>query len=102
MAFFFIISLILFSVSSQNSDISSKNSPESSSSFNESSIFSSDLCDLVTEAGICLFNGEKVLTADAQPKGIVGHWSFDDAHVLNSIQFSQLFRNFIVFRSFRQ
>ena len=102
MVFFLFISLIFFSVSSQTSDISSTNSPESSRSFNESSIFSSDLCDLVTEAGICLFNGEKVLTADAQPKGIVGHWSFDDAYVQNFIQFSQSFLNFIVFRSLRQ
>lgn len=57
-------------------------SPDSPQNRNVSELVSSELCDLVTEAGICLFNGEKVLTSDAQPKGLVGHWSFDDSRVL--------------------
>ena len=74
----FVVSLFICHVFSENEQgISSP-----SSSFNQSEAFSSDLCDLVTEMGICLFNGQKVLTADAQPKGIIGHWSFDDAYVL--------------------
>ena len=70
-----IIQVILLMVFCQN------NEHQSSKSFNESSLFSTELCDLITEGGICLFNGEKVLTSDAQPKGLIGHWSFDDAYV---------------------
>ena len=74
----FVVSLFVWQVFSENEqEVSSP-----ASSFNQSQAFSSDLCDLVTEMGICLFNGQKVLTADAQPKGLIGHWSFDDAHVL--------------------
>lgn len=77
----FIFSLLLSLISCESLEENSNKPPETSTNFNDSSIFTSDLCDLVTEVGICLFNGEKVLTADAQPKGLIGHWSFDDAYV---------------------
>lgn len=77
--FILYISLLFYLISSENQE---SIAPDTANTLNESSIFSYDLCDLVTEAGICLFNGEKVLTGDAQPKGLIGHWSFDDAYVL--------------------
>lgn len=77
----FIVSLVIWAISGETLEETSGKPPETSTNFNDSSIFTSDLCDLVTEVGICLFNGEKVLTADAQPKGLIGHWSFDDAYV---------------------
>lgn len=40
-------------------------------------------CDLVVESAICVEGGEKVLTKDAVPRGLVGKWTFDDAHMLD-------------------
>eukprot|EP00753_Platysulcus_tardus_P015066 PLAT4752.1.p2 GENE.PLAT4752.1~~PLAT4752.1.p2 ORF type:complete len:388 (+),score=184.41 PLAT4752.1:30-1166(+) len=41
-------------------------------------------CDLVSSGAVCLFDGQKVLLPDAAPKGMVGHWSFDELKVLDS------------------
>ena len=48
------------------------------------SIVSGDLCDLELDSGVCLFQGQTVLQPDAYPKGLMGHWSFDDSKVLDS------------------
>jgi len=44
----------------------------------------SEHCDIVVESGICMQGGSKVLAADAVPRGLVGRWTFDDAHGLDS------------------
>jgi hypothetical protein len=44
----------------------------------------SEHCDLVVETGICMMGGRKVLAGDAVPAGLVGRWTFDDAHGLDS------------------
>lgn len=46
--------------------------------------FRKDECDIIAEGSICLYNGRKVLMAEATPKGLVGHWNFDEAKVLDS------------------
>lgn len=46
--------------------------------------FRREECDIIAEGSICLFNGKKVLMADATPKSLIGHWSFDEAKVLDS------------------
>jgi hypothetical protein len=38
----------------------------------------------VSEGAICLFDGRKVLLPDATPKGLVGHYTFDDVKILDS------------------
>jgi hypothetical protein len=35
-------------------------------------------CDLITDGPICISNGRRILLPAAKPKGIVGHWTFDD------------------------
>jgi len=44
----------------------------------------SEHCDMVVESGVCMAGGQKVLAGDAVPKGLVGRWTFDDAHGLDS------------------
>jgi hypothetical protein len=38
-------------------------------------------CDMVVESAVCIAGGEKVLARDAVPRGLVGKWTFDDAHM---------------------
>lgn len=40
-------------------------------------------CDMVLESAICVAGGEKVVNQDAKPRGLVGKWTFDDAHMLD-------------------
>eukprot|EP00299_Pterocystis_sp_00344_P008086 c2920_g1_i1.p1 GENE.c2920_g1_i1~~c2920_g1_i1.p1 ORF type:complete len:574 (+),score=112.74 c2920_g1_i1:59-1723(+) len=40
-------------------------------------------CDMVVESAICISGGEKVLTSDALPRGLVGKWTFDDQYMLD-------------------
>jgi len=49
------------------------------SSFNScANTIEEEECDIVLEHGLCLYNGDKLLFADAQPEGLIGHWTFDD------------------------
>ena len=41
-------------------------------------------CDLVAQGPICVEGGKKVLTADASPRGMLAHFTFDDAHGLDT------------------
>eukprot|EP01006_Ploeotia_vitrea_P021857 TRINITY_DN54270_c0_g1_i2.p1 TRINITY_DN54270_c0_g1~~TRINITY_DN54270_c0_g1_i2.p1 ORF type:complete len:347 (+),score=175.35 TRINITY_DN54270_c0_g1_i2:31-1041(+) len=41
-------------------------------------------CDMTLSSGICLGGGSKLLVPDAQPNGLVGHWTFDDVHGIDS------------------
>jgi len=40
-------------------------------------------CDMVAESGLCINGGEKAFVPDAKPTGLVGKWTFDDAHMLD-------------------
>eukprot|EP00300_Choanocystis_sp_HF-7_P004963 c13804_g1_i1.p1 GENE.c13804_g1_i1~~c13804_g1_i1.p1 ORF type:complete len:562 (-),score=114.79 c13804_g1_i1:43-1728(-) len=39
----------------------------------------SSQCDLVLAGSICIEGGSTVVSASAAPRGLVGHWTFDDA-----------------------
>ena len=41
-------------------------------------------CDFVSHGPLCVEGGKKVLTADACPRGMLAHFTFDDAHALDS------------------
>ena len=43
-----------------------------------------DMCDLVTQGPICVEGGKKVITADAAPKSLLAHFTFDDSHGLDT------------------
>lgn len=43
-----------------------------------SAVLDTEMCDIVAGGSICLGGGAKVLAPNAQPKGIVGHFTFDD------------------------
>jgi len=47
-------------------------------SFATSNSLEDQECDIVLEHGLCLYNGEKLIFADAKPAGLVAHWTFDD------------------------
>jgi len=38
----------------------------------------------MANGGICLFGGRKVLLPDAHPKGLVGHWTFDQVKPIDT------------------
>jgi len=44
-------------------------------------------CDLSAKRGICLFDGQKVIVPDAAPKGLIGRYTFDDSHAVDSSRF---------------
>jgi len=44
-------------------------------------------CDFSAKRGICLFGGQKVIVPDAMPRGLVGHYTFNDHHALDSSRF---------------
>jgi len=41
-------------------------------------------CDIVAQGPICVEGGKKVLAADASPRGMLAHFTFDDAHGLDT------------------
>jgi len=43
-----------------------------------------DVCDLLTQGPICVEGGKKVIAADAAPKSLLAHFTFDDAHGLDT------------------
>ena len=50
----------------------------------EAAAASGGRCDLVAQGPICVEGGKKVLAADAAPRGIIAHFTFDDAHALDT------------------
>jgi hypothetical protein len=46
-----------------------------------------DMCDLVTQGPICVEGGKKAITADAAPKSLLAHFTFDDSHGLDTSGF---------------
>ena len=42
------------------------------------------MCDVVTTGPVCVAGGKKVLTADAAPRSLLSHLTFDDAHGLDT------------------
>jgi len=60
-----------------NSDV---NKPETTNN----SKFDNKECDMITEGPICLYNGDRVLLPSAVPKGLIGHWSFDEIRPLDT------------------
>jgi len=44
-------------------------------------------CDITAAKGICLFGGQKVIVPDAGPPGLIGHYTFDDNHCMDSSRF---------------
>jgi len=45
---------------------------------------SGGLCEMVSQGPICIDGGKKVLAADAAPKSLLAHYTFDDAHGLDT------------------
>ena len=43
-----------------------------------------DMCDLLTAGPICVEGGKKVLTADAAPKSMLAHFTFDDSQGIDT------------------
>jgi len=44
-------------------------------------------CDISAKRGICLFDGQKVIVPDATPAGLIGRYTFDDNHAVDSSRF---------------
>merc|ERR1719502_1645353 len=42
------------------------------------------MCDVVSQGPICVAGGKKVVTADAAPRSLLAHFTFDDAHGLDT------------------
>jgi len=45
------------------------------------------LCDVVAQGPICVAGGKKVVTADAAPRSLLAHFTFDDNHGLDTSGF---------------
>merc|ERR1719181_245542 len=50
----------------------------------EAAAAAGDVCDLITQGPICVEGGKKVVAADAAPKSLLAHFTFDDAHGLDT------------------
>ena len=70
---FCIILLLVLRIDASSSQLKTK-----------STMVEDEECDIVLEHGLCLYNGDKLLFADAKPEGLAGHWSFDDYRGLDS------------------
>ena len=44
-------------------------------------------CGLFSPSALCLKNGDRVFLPSAVPKGLIGHWGFDEVHPLDSSRF---------------
>jgi len=44
-------------------------------------------CDLNAKKGICVFDGQKVIVPDATLSGLIGRYTFDDNHAVDSSRF---------------
>jgi len=47
--------------------------------WNNEKKFDISMCELVTNGPICLMNGDRIFLPMANPKGLSGYWSFDEA-----------------------
>eukprot|EP00299_Pterocystis_sp_00344_P001308 c11141_g1_i1.p1 GENE.c11141_g1_i1~~c11141_g1_i1.p1 ORF type:complete len:584 (+),score=112.81 c11141_g1_i1:49-1752(+) len=44
----------------------------------------SSRCDMVVASSVCVEGGKKIIAPDAVPRGLIGHWDFDDTYGLDS------------------
>lgn len=60
---------------------------ESVDAGNEAAAAASGLCDIVAQGPICIAGGKKVISADAAPRSLLAHFTFDDSHALDTSGF---------------